>query len=109
MKWQIDEYERLVIAVTQREQRSLKAAQRRDEKGQCEPSFDSDDFLHDLLEPLVANDGYTWLPGRCTDDLTSAPMLAVLGDELPGPDDTGEAMRMGLVHVGCWTHEGRLR
>ena len=71
--------------------------------------FDSDDFLHELLEPLVANDEYAWLPDGCTGDLTSAPMLGVLGDEMPGPDDTDEAVGMGLYHVGRWTHGGRLR
>jgi hypothetical protein len=102
MKWKTDEQGRLVITVSKKEQRSLKVAQYRDQ------SFDSDAFLHDLLEPLVAND-LTWLPEACTDDLTSAPMLGVLGDEMPGPDDTQDAIGMGLVHVGRWQHEGRLR
>ena len=62
--------------------------------------FDSDDFLHELLEPLVANDEYAWLPDGCTGDLTSAPMLGVLGDEIPGPDDTDEATGMGL-YLDC--------
>jgi hypothetical protein len=109
MKWAIDEHGRLVITATRREQRFLKAAQRRDQTGQCEPSFDSEEFMHELLEPMVANDEYIWLCDGCTDDLTSAPMLGVLGDEMPGPDDTGDAMGMGLPHIGCWTHEGRLR
>jgi hypothetical protein len=101
MKWEVDKYGRLVITVTKRGQRSLKAAQRRDEKGVCEPPFDSDAFLHELLEPLVTNDEYTWLHDGCTDDLTAAPMLAVLGGEMPGPDNPDDALGMGLVHVGC--------
>lgn len=100
MKWQVDEHSRLVMTATRKEQRSLQVAQRRDQ------SFDSDAFMHDLLEPLVTND-FTWLPEACTDDLTSAPMVGVLGDEMPGPDDTQDAIGMGLVHVGCWAHEGR--
>ena len=102
MKWLIDKQGRLVITVSKKEQRSLKAAQRRDQ------FFDSDQFMHDLLEPMVTN-GFTWLPEGCTDDLTSAPMLGILGEEMPGPDDTQDAIGMGLVHVGCWHHQGRLR
>jgi hypothetical protein len=109
MKWKIDDHGRLIITVTRREQRSLQAAQRRDEKGRCDPTFDSDDFMRQLFEPIVTNDEYTWLPDGCTDDLTSAPMLALLGEEMPGPDDPQDAVGMGLVHIGRWTHEGRLR
>ena len=109
MNWKIDDHGRLVITVTKREQRRLRADQRRDEKGQGDQPFDSDAFMHELLELLVTNDHYTWLSEGCTDDLTSAPMLAVLGDEMPGPDDTDDATGMGLHHVGRWTHEGRLR
>jgi hypothetical protein len=102
MNWHHDEPDRLVITITKKEQRSLKVAQRRD------PSFDSDAFMEELLAPLV-QDGFTWLPEGCTDDLTSAPMLGVLGDEMPGPDDPQDAIGMGLVHVGRWQHQGRLR
>ncbi len=63
--------------------------------------------MHELLEPLVTDDELAWLPEGCTDDLTSAPMLGVLGEEMSGPD--GDALGMGLVHVGCWNHEGRLQ
>ena len=109
MKRKIDDHARLIITVTKREQRHLQAAQRRDEKGKCEPPFDSDDFLHELLEPLVTSDEYTWLHDGCTGDLTSAPMLGVLGDEMPGPNDTDDATGLGLVHVGRWHHNGRLQ
>jgi hypothetical protein len=109
MNGRIDEHGRLVLTVTEKERRSLQAARRRDVKGQCEPPFDSDDFLHELLEPLVTSDEFTWLRGGCTGDLTSAPMLGILGDEMPGPDDTDDALGTGLVHVGRWPHEGRLR
>jgi hypothetical protein len=102
MKWHHDEQGRLVINVTKKGQRSLKVAQRRDQ------TFDSDRFMHDLLEPLVT-DSFAWLPEGCTDDLTSAPMLGVLGEAMPGPDDPQDAVGMGLVHVGRWQHEGRLR
>jgi hypothetical protein len=109
MRWHVDEHGRLVITVTKREQRRLQAAQRRDDKGQCEPPFHSNAFMHELLESLVTNGECTWLPEGCTGDLTSAPMLANLGDEIPGPEDADDARSMGLVHVGCWYHEDRLR
>jgi hypothetical protein len=102
MKWHIDESSRLVITVTKKEQRSLQLARRRDQ------SFDSDHFMHELLEPMVTN-GFAWLSEGCTDDLTSAPMLGILGEAMPGPDDTQDAIGFGLVHVGCWAHQGRLR
>jgi hypothetical protein len=109
MRWHIDDHGRLVITVNKREQRSLQAAQRRDQRGQCDPRFDSDAFMHDMLEAMVTNDEYTWLPEGCTDDLTSAPILGILGDEMPGPDDPQDATGMGLVHIGRWTHEGQLQ
>jgi hypothetical protein len=109
MTWHTDEYGRLVITATKQEQRRLQAVQRRDHSGQCEPSFDSDAFMHELLEPLVTGDEFTWLPEGFTGDLTSAPMLGILGDEMPGPDDAEAAVGTGLVHVGCRPHEGRLR
>jgi protein involved in temperature-dependent protein secretion len=101
MRWHLDEHGRLVITVTKREQRALKAAQRRDEHGRCEPPFDSDEFMRQVLEPVLANGEYTWLPEACTDDLTSAPMLGLLGDKMPGPDNPEEALGLGLLHVGC--------
>jgi hypothetical protein len=109
MKWHLDEHGRLVISVTKREQRALQAEQRRDEQGRCDPPFESDAFLHGLLEPMTANGAFTRLPDGCTDDLTNAPMLGVIGAEMPGPDDPQDAIGMGLVHVGRWTHEGRFR
>src|SRR5262249_4039546 len=108
MKWHHDEPDRLVITVTKKERRSLKVAQRRDEKGRSDPPFDSDAFMEELLEPLV-QDGFTWLQEGCTDDLTGPPMLGIPGDEMAGPDDTQDALGMGLVHVGRWHHRGRLR
>ena len=53
MKWHTDEHGRLVITATKQEQRRLQAVQRRDDSGQCETPFDSDAFLHELLEPVV--------------------------------------------------------
>ena len=101
-KWLIDEHGRLVISVTKKEQAAPSSAQRRDQ------SFDSDRFMQELFEPMVTS-GFTWVPEDCTGDLTSAPMLGILGEKMPGPDDTQDAIGMGLVHVGRWHHQGRLR
>jgi hypothetical protein len=102
MKWHIDEQGRLVITVTKKEQHSLKDGQRRDQ------TFDADQFMHEILEPMTTN-SFTWLPEGCTGDLTSAPTLGVLGEAMPGPDDAQDAIGMGLVYVGCWSHQGQLR
>src|SRR4029077_7341544 len=89
MKWLIEKTgpntSQLVITVTPEEQEQLRAYRQRDEQGELkdyEPRFQSDDFLHDLLEEMTTNDEYTWLPEGTTGDITSAPMLGILGDEI---------------------------
>ena len=77
-----------VITVTKREQRRLQTYLRRDRKNKLashELAFDSDNFLYDLLEPMFTDDSFTWLPEGTTGDMTSAPILGILGDEMPGP------------------------
>ncbi len=106
MKWFIEESgtpgeSMLVLTVTKREQRCLKAAQRRGERGECRPRFDSDDFLYDLLKSMFTNDCFSWLPEGTTADMTSAPMVGILGDEMPGPS-TDKAQCSGLYHCGRW-------
>ena len=108
MKWNFDEHGSLVLTVSKKEQRFLKAAYRRDQKGQCKPSFDSDDFLYDLLEPMFTDDCFAWLPEGTTGDMTSAPMLGILGDEIPGPA-TSKTQCSGLYHCGRWEVEGERR
>lgn len=116
MKWFIEDSgtpgeSTLVITVTKAEQRRLRAYMRRDRNGKLdrfEPRFDSDDFLYDLLENMFTNDCFTWLPEGVTGDLTSAPMVGILGDELPGPP-TEEAVCSGLYNCGRWEIEGQLR
>src|SRR5262249_10140773 len=80
----------LVIEVTLEERAVLN-------ERMAEPGFDSDQMMHEVLEWLVTNDKFTWIDPAVTGDLTSAPMLAILGDEQPGPDDTDEALGTGLV------------
>jgi hypothetical protein len=108
MNWQIDEDGKLVITITKKEQRHLNALQRRDEEGRCNPAFNSDDFLYDLLMPMFTDDSFTWLPEGTTGDMTSAPIIGVLGDEMPGPP-TDKAECSGLYHCGRWEVDGELR
>jgi hypothetical protein len=101
----------LVITVTRQEQRRLAAYMRRSEAGKLEshePAFDSDEFLYDLLENMVTNDCFAWLPDGTTADMTSAPMLGILGDEMPGPP-ADEAPCAGLYACGRWEVRGQLR
>jgi hypothetical protein len=113
MRWSIEESgtpgeSTLVLTITKREQRWLKAAQRQDEQGQCRPRFDSDDFLYDLLEPMFTDDSFSWLPEGTTGDMTSAPMVGILGSDMPGPS-THKAQCSGLYHCGRWEVQGQLR
>jgi len=101
----------LIITVTTREQRRLKSYLRRDRKvkrASHEPAFDSDDLLYDLLEPMFSDDSFCWLPEGATGDLTSAPMVGILGDEMPGPPKD-KAVCAGLYHCGRWGVDGELR
>ena len=116
MKWFIEESgtpgeSTLVITVTKKERRRLAAYMRRNDKGKLdtfEPCFDSDDFLADLLEPMFTDDCFSWLPEGTTGDMTSAPMLGILGDEMPGPPSK-EAECSGLYNCGRWEINGELR
>jgi hypothetical protein len=79
MRWRVDDHGRLVLTVTEKEQRRLQAAQRRGEKGGCETPFDSDGFItyfshsrrqnfgEDDTGPVqpVPPQGRITQPGRC--------------------------------------------
>jgi hypothetical protein len=116
VKWYIEETgtpgeSSLVITVTKKEQRRLRAYLRRDRRDQLdkfESRFDSDDFLYDLLQSMFTDDCFTWLPDGTTGDMTSAPMIGILGGEMPGPP-TSEAECSGLDHCGRWEANGALR
>ena len=46
-------------------------------------SFDSDAAMYDVFEPLICNSDYSWVFPEDCGDLTSAPMLGILGEESP--------------------------
>lgn len=116
MKWLIEATgtpgdSTLIITVTTREQRRLKSYLRRDRKEKLashELAFDSGDLLYDLLQPMFTNDSYCWLPEGTTGDMTSAPIVGILGDEMPGPAKD-KAVCAGLYHCGRWEVDGDLR
>jgi hypothetical protein len=116
VKWVIEETgtpgeTTLVITVTKKEQRRLAAYMHRSDNGgldKFEPRFGSDDFLYELLEPMLTDDCFTWLPEGTTGDMTSAPMIGILGDEMSGPSP-GEAECSGLYPCGRWEADGALR
>jgi hypothetical protein len=101
----------LVITLTKTEQRRLQAYMRRDRKGDLEapePAFESDDFLYDLIQVMFTDDCFAWLPEGTTGDMTSAPILGILGDEMAGPPKD-ESQCSGLYHCGRWEVDGELR
>lgn len=65
-----------------------------------EDDFQSDDTLLDTLESLTANSELEWINPADTGDLTSAPMLGILGE--PGRHESGP---YGCVLVG-WDEHG---
>jgi hypothetical protein len=99
MKYRIEE-NRLVITCTPEEQADLVVM--RDENPE---RFGTDDFMYDLLENLVTNDSFSWIDSGVTGDLTSAPMLALLGDEEIGPHEDCN----GLYPCGRWDDETRVQ
>ena len=64
----------LEISVDIPEQQSLKFEQENN------PSFPSDDFMYDLLEPLTCNSELEWIQPEEISALTSAPILGTRND-----------------------------
>lgn len=48
--------------------------------------FQSDTALFEALEPLLANSELDWVAPEITGDLTSAPILGVMGEPVPSND-----------------------
>jgi hypothetical protein len=99
MKYRIEK-ERLVLTCTPDEQADLELM-----RSENEDRFGTDDFMYDLLEALVTNDSFSWTDSRWTGDLTTAPMLALLGDEEIGPHEDCS----GLYPCGRWDGETRVQ
>jgi hypothetical protein len=61
--------------------------------------FDRDDLMHDVLSPLVENGEYEWTRPEFCGALTSAPMLAVYGEEIPLPEGA-DSRYFNVVYSG---------
>jgi hypothetical protein len=115
VKWFIEETgmqgeSTLILTVNKKEQCRLATYMCRNDNGRLdkfEPRFDSDDFLYDLLLPMFTDDCYSWLPEGVCGDLTSAPMVGILGSETPGPP-ANEAECSGLHNCGWWEINGQV-
>jgi hypothetical protein len=64
----------LVISVDSQEQAEIKSRM-------TEDGFDSDDIMHEILEPLVCNSEVQYCSPEEVGALTDAPMLCVHGTE----------------------------
>ena len=91
MKYEILPDHRLRIYCTPEEQKELRKL------------IDSDEFelpdKSEVLEPLISNSELDWIPEGSTGDLTSAPMLGILGEE-GVKDHTVFLENFGLVECG---------
>lgn len=75
MKFTVDNDNNLVLSVDLEEQTELQRAQAED------PDFDSDSYMHDLMEGLVCNSELDWVRPEQIGALTSAPILGVYADD----------------------------
>jgi hypothetical protein len=83
----------LRITFTKKERENLRAIA-------DEPDFESDDKLHDILEPLICNSELQWSSPEEIGALTSAPILAIYGERRPVR--SGETAGRGNQLVGHW-------
>lgn len=80
MKYRIEE-NRLVFTIDEDERAVLQHIH------DDEPDhFDTDDVMYDWFEPIVCNSDLTWCHPAHTGDLTDAPMLCMLGEQVEGYD-----------------------
>jgi hypothetical protein len=96
--------DKLIIRVTKQLRSKLRRMRRKPELFGVE-NFCSDQNMYDILEPLTANSELEWVDAEHTGDLTSAPILGILG-----PDQTSRRGPFGAIHVGRWENDaGMLR
>lgn len=67
----------LIITVDESEREELREIGQRGGGDFCDTS------MYDFLEPLVCNSELEWLNASETGDLTDAPILGILGEEIP--------------------------
>lgn len=80
MKYHLDENKNLVITADEEDQRALQELNSEyEEKGMC---FGCDDALYAALEQLICNSELQWSDAGTIGALTSAPVLAIFGEEM---------------------------
>lgn len=91
----------LIISVDADEQKELREWPRdRNLPDHTPDSIGSDDAMHEFLEPLTRNSELEWIPEGTTDDLTSAPILGILG-EVQRDDATPRGYGGPKINAGC--------
>lgn len=95
MNHYIDGCGQLIITVDKQEKQHLV-------ESSVEDAFDTDDFMLDFFESLLANSALQWISPAQSGDLTDAPMLAILGEPIPGPENPSDGEAQGMIHVGRW-------
>lgn len=99
MKLKIDlAHDRLTIIADESERGDLAKLQ-----AEHPDVFDGDDFMYEMLEQLFLNDCFMMLPNGVTGDLTSAPMLGILGDEETHDEPVGDCQ--GLYMSGSASYQ----
>jgi hypothetical protein len=95
----------LTLECTQEEQAELR------ERRETEDCFGTQLQESETLEPLIANSELTWIDPADTGDLTSAPMLGILGPEVPGCETAGlNPQPLGWIFCGqYWGENHTLR
>jgi hypothetical protein len=87
MQYHLDENKNLVITANEEDKKELQELKSEyDEKGMC---FGCDDALYAAFENLICNSELQWSDASTIGALTSAPILAIFGEEIEiEPDST---------------------
>ena len=70
----------------------------------CGGHIACDVSMHDFLEPITCNSELEWLPEGATGDLTSAPMLGILGDDQMRMQGVPPSGPYGIIETGFNGH-----
>lgn len=96
MKYQISEdYSEIAISVDEKERLVLQEI-----LDQNPLDFVTDENMSSFLEPLFANSELEWIDPSWSGDLTSAPMIGILGKE--ESHELSDWLGLGLLFEGQW-------
>lgn len=85
----------LILTVDEETQRYLQ------DESVSNEDFGSDNFMYDFFESFIGNNAFCWLGAEVCGDLTSAPILAILGEEQELPEHVEDGC--GFVVSGMGT------